>query len=190
LGQARLMAGNYFADVVKFYFHTPPHTFEKFWSKVNKDGPIPDHKPELGPCWVWTGSILPQGYGVFRFHTEIYTSRQLLTHRMAYELLKGPIPDEKSLDHLCRNRPCCNPSHLEPVTTGENVRRGRSFTGVNLQKTHCPRGHILGGDNLSKTKMKIGKRSCLICERELKRERRKNARDGENRKSDSRSEGV
>ena len=169
-------------------FLTPPEAVINFWAKVDKSSPAPDCRPELGRCWDWIGQILPQGYGVFRFTIAPYTYRQPLAHRMAYEFTKGPIPEGKSLDHLCRNRKCCNPEHLEAVTTGENVRRGKSFSGVNFRKKHCPRGHLLVKGNLSQSKLKIGKRSCLTCDRLLKRERRwrlrrKNARTSQIRRT-------
>jgi hypothetical protein len=69
-------------------------------------------------CWTWTGAKTSTGYGSFG-----YQGRTWSTHRLAYELLVGPIPDGLTIDHLCRNKPCCNPSHLEPVTIRENQRR-------------------------------------------------------------------
>lgn len=72
-----------------------------------------------GDCWVWTGVRSGGGYG------QVWSRRgMLLVHRYVYEQLAGPIPQGLVLDHLCRNPSCCNPAHLEPVTTAENVRRG------------------------------------------------------------------
>lgn len=72
-----------------------------------------------GDCWVWTGNRTSAGYG------QVWARRRmLLVHRVVYEQLVGPIPEGLVIDHLCRNRSCCNPAHLEPVTTAENVRRG------------------------------------------------------------------
>lgn len=70
-------------------------------------------------CWLWTGTIAPNGYGYFAIK-----GRSQQAHRVAYELLVGPIPDGLDLDHLCRVRACVNPDHLEPVTRSENNRRG------------------------------------------------------------------
>jgi hypothetical protein len=77
-------------------------------------------------------------------------------------LLVGPIPEGKQLDHLCRNRACINPEHLEPVTAKENILRGESFSAKNARKTHCIHGHELSGDNLRI--LKHG-RVCLECRR-------------------------
>ncbi len=74
--------------------------------------------PETG-CWVWQGAKLPGGYG-----TMSRSGEQIYTHRYYYERAKGPIPAGLQLDHLCRNRACCNPDHLEPVTHAVNLQRG------------------------------------------------------------------
>jgi hypothetical protein len=134
---------------------------ERFWAKVDKDGP--------GGCWEWTGTRT-KGYGKFQAESR----RTVSAHRFAYELLVGVIPDGLTLDHLCRNRSCVNPEHLEPVTIGENVRRGYGFSGINARKTHCPEGHPLVPENLaSSTK---GWRACMTCKREQQRAARRQQR--------------
>lgn len=98
-------------------------TEARFWSKVNKDGPIPAHRPELGPCWVWTDPLSEEGYGRIAYEGKLHQA-----HTWAYARYVRPIPDGLEPDHLCRNRACVNyESHLEPVTRRENVRRGASF---------------------------------------------------------------
>ena len=101
---------------------------ERFWSKVDKDGP--------GGCWLWTASQNGYGYGKFKAPHAFVAS-----HRYAYELLVGPIPDGLQIDHLCRNRACVNPAHLEPVTQRVNLMRGNTLASINARKTHCIRGH-------------------------------------------------
>lgn len=124
----------------------------RFWSKV-------DDSSENG-CWPWTGGTSPKGYG--RFYIE---GRQYQAHRVAYELLAGPIPDGLVIDHLCRRPACCNPFHMEPVSNRENVLRGDTFCARNHAKTHCPKGHPYSGDNLN---VRGRDRRCRICERDSK----------------------
>jgi hypothetical protein len=101
-------------------------TDERFWSKVDKtDG-----------CWFWTAGKASNGYGRFKLN-----GKPQAAHRVAYELLIGPIPDGMTLDHLCRIRHCVNPMHLEPVTGRENTLRGNNIAARNAHKTHCPNGH-------------------------------------------------
>jgi HNH endonuclease len=107
-----------------------------FWARVEK---LSDQD-----CWLWTESLTPAGYGRIR----IGKRRKRFVHRIAYELLIGPIPEGMTLDHLCRVRHCVNPAHLEPVTMRENNLRGVSPWAINARKTHCPKGHPLSGSNL------------------------------------------
>lgn len=93
---------------------------DRLWFRTDKAGTVPTHRPELGPCWLWRGSLNEAGYGLI-FDTA--QRRPLLVHRLSYETLVGPIPEGLHLDHLCRTRSCLNPTHLEPVTAAENNRR-------------------------------------------------------------------
>ena len=137
----------------------------RFWSKVNKHGPIPKHRPELGCCWLWTACKSAKGYGRFM----VGGKRVAFAHRFAYELVVGKIPDGEELDHLCRNRSCVRPSHMKPGTHAENMRADGSQVGIpsgmrKLSKTHCPQGHPYSGENLmwQKNGDKLNRR-CRTC---------------------------
>ena len=126
----------------------------RFWAKVAK--------PLTGDgCWLWMGHRNQGGYG------QVSVNRHMRqAHRVAYELSVGPIPEGLTLDHLCRVRHCVNPSHLEPVTELENIRRGT--VGENMRsKTHCPQGHPYDEANTRHTKN--GNRLCRACYREHQR---------------------
>lgn len=140
-------------------------TLERFWLKVNQDGPIPGHAPHLGRCWLWLGRLNGDGYGGFNRTGQ----RSEPVHRVAYELLVGPIPEALHIDHLCRNRPCVNPAHLEPVAPGVNVLRGNGTGARNARMTHCKRGHEFTSDN---TMISHGARVCRQC-RNAQRARRR-----------------
>lgn len=89
---------------------------QSFWAKVDKTCP--------NGCWNWTASKLLDGYAQFEIGSRKHkTHQRVLAHRLSYEMAKGAIPSHLELDHLCRNRACTNPDHLEPVTTQENIRR-------------------------------------------------------------------
>lgn len=96
---------------------------ERFWSRVNVDG----------VCWEWMGGKSGGGYGVFD-HKKV--------HIWAYEHLVGVRPEGLDLDHLCRNKVCVNPDHLEPVTRRVNVLRGGAPPAVNARRVACSRGHL------------------------------------------------
>src|SRR5688572_1032600 len=81
---------------------------ERFWSKIAKDGLIPEHRPELGPCWVWTAACSREGYGVF----QEARGTTVRAHRKAWELSHGCIPDDLNVLHHCDNPRCCRPAHL------------------------------------------------------------------------------
>lgn len=128
---------------------------ELFWSKVDKSGGAPDHRPELGPCWLWTAFLDRDGYGLFS-NRQAGTNR---AYRWAYEAAVGPIPDGLVLDHLCRVRACIRPDHLEPVTDKVNAERGQK-----AQQAACIRGHEFTEKN---TYIKPnGTRCCRACRNE------------------------
>lgn len=128
---------------------------DRFWSKVQK----------TDTCWIWTGAAL-RGYGQFHLGTAA-TRRTLYAYRVAYELKVGPIAEGLELDHLCRNRACVNPDHLEPVTHTENMRRA-----FEAMKT-CRRGHPRTEDNTRVVVQADGiqRRRCRECLRENDRAR-------------------
>lgn len=115
-----------------------------------------------GGCWVWQDSLARSGYGVF--HLGIPGSKaHSYAHRHAYEVFCGPIEDGKVIDHLCGNRFCVNPEHLEPVSIGENVLRGNGVTARNKRKKVCKRGHVFNAGN---TRYSRHGRYCAVCNRE------------------------
>ena len=120
-------------------------------------------------CWNWAATQNGRGYGFFSIN-----GRYVQAHRYAYELYVGPIPDGLTIDHLCRNTICVNPSHLEPVTQGENTRRGMIATGRGIAVTACPQGHQYTPENTYIEPK--GSRSCRECRRERTREWRRKHR--------------
>ena len=124
----------------KPYIRRPPReprapvtTSERFWAKVEKRGD--------DQCWDWKASQNRNGYGFFKADGEV------VAHRWSFVQARGPIPPGLTLDHLCRNRGCVNPAHLEIVTRGENVLRGVGLSAANARKTHCVHGHPFNEEN-------------------------------------------
>lgn len=141
----------------------PDAVAERFWARVDADA----------DCWEWTGAILQSGYGVFRAVAD----GKRMAHRVAWELLVGPIPEGHHIDHLCLNRRCVNPAHLDPVTPAENVRRADAGR-AQKHRARCPKSHPLTEDNIIRNRR--GWRSCRTCHYDRvnarKREQRRLAR--------------
>lgn len=124
-------------------------------------------------CWQWLLGQNGVGYGKVRFH-----GRDYLVHRLIYEVLVGPIPDGYHLHHLCHNTLCCNPEHLEPVTSKEHLFRGNTITVRNINATHCPQGHPYSLENTYYDP--TGGRRCRLCHRleaQAYRQRKKEERN-------------
>lgn len=122
---------------------------ERFWANI---------QPRTNGCWIWTALKSPSGYGRFSCRR-----RSVPAHRWAYEFLIGPIPPDKVLDHLCRDRACSNPTHLEPVSSGVNALRGDGIPAQNARKVTCIYGHPFDAAN---TIVRTYGRSCRICVRD------------------------
>jgi len=127
-------------------------------------------KDQRGSCWITGFTVRSNGYAGMRFEGKMH-----YVHRIAYRLLVGPIPEGLSLDHKCGNRLCCNPEHLEPVTTRENNRRAwaRFPLGHPSRKTHCSKGHEYGPQDYCPNRTT---RRCQECHRTYMRDRMRKLR--------------
>lgn len=131
---------------------------DRFWKRVNKNGPVSSERPDLGPCWIWQGGASKYGYG------QMYLDGKVrYTHRISYEIANGQIPQGLHIDHLCKVHRCCNPSHIEAVLPGTNTLRGNGQSGRNLRKTHCIYGHEFTPENTRYYPSKPNARHCLTC---------------------------
>lgn len=125
-----------------------PEDYQRFWTKVE----IVDTN-----CWEWLGSCAGNGYG------QVYMSnKHWKTHRLSYLFYYGYLDSELTIDHLCRNKKCVNPTHLELVTQRINNLRSDNITAINSRKTHCKRGHEFNETN---TRIWKGGRFCRKCVR-------------------------
>jgi hypothetical protein len=147
--QARWVPRRYCSHVC-YRQRDPDPPVDRFWGSVAK----------VTGCWLWQAGTTSNGYGKFRLS---HRGRTVRAHRYAYELLVGPIPDGLQLDHLCRNRVCVNPAHLEPVTARENVLRGNSQSVVTIRAGVCVHGHPRTPENLYI--FPNGKTRCRTCHR-------------------------
>lgn len=126
-----------------------PESANRIWKKIKRD--------RVSGCWIWTG-YQSHGYGQVRVNKILYR-----IHRFMYAWLIGPIPNGKGkhipvLDHLCNNRSCCNPAHLQLLDDRENILKGNGATAKKFRQTHCKNGHLL-------PEPIRGHRRCMICHR-------------------------
>ena len=133
---------------------------ERFWS----------HLDATGDCWEWTG-CRRDGYGLVWWLCSMRSA-----HRIAYELLVEPIPDRFTIDHLCRNRGCLNPDHMEVVSIRVNTLRGYGRTAMQARRIHCPQGHVYDSPNIYRPRS--GSRQCRACKRLRDKRRRRHAPKG------------
>lgn len=126
-------------------------------------------EPNTG-CHIWIGATTIAGYGIINIKKKI-----LSAHRVSYFLNKGDIPDGLVIDHICDNKFCINPDHLQPKTQLDNLLRSNSASMVNLRKTHCNKGHEFTESNTIINKN--GSRDCKICVKAKKKRHYNNRRE-------------
>lgn len=130
-------------------------TWARMVNSTNFNGP--------NGCWEWTKTLNAGGYGVYAHH-EV---GNLFAHRLALHVAGRPVPADMTVDHICMNRKCVNPAHLDIVPLAVNILRGNNAAAINLRKTHCPQGHEYTTENtyLQKPRTKTGHqgRQCREC---------------------------
>ena len=156
--------------------------------KINNSEGIADRlkkgAKEVNGCWEWQKSKQSEGYGVLRLVVD-GKSKLCYAHRTSYEQFVGPIPEGFVIDHLCRNRCCINPAHLEVVTFAENCLRGTGSPAKKARRNHCDKGHEYNPEN---TRMNGTVRMCLTCA--LAAKERSNTRRRERRKAARKDAGL
>ena len=125
-------------------------------------------------CWLWTGALTSGGYG-----STTLDGKWSSVHRAVLRLTGARVDGD--VDHLCRNRACCNPLHLDVVSSRENTIRGATLAAENAAKTHCPRGHEYAGSNVV---FRSGKRVCRACMNARRREMRRGSSSAADRHRD------
>jgi HNH endonuclease len=137
---------------------------DRFHARLDKNGPVPEKRPDLGHCWIYMGSrnSSESAYPIAREN-----GRKVYIHRFAYEHYREPIPPGKELHHLCENPACCNPWHTEVLTHKEHHRqhpdRWAVIASIGRSKTECAHGHPFSPENTYRDKK--GRRCCRACAR-------------------------
>lgn len=138
---------------------TPVALATRFWDRLDK----------TGDCWLWMGYCNGDGYGV----VSTAAGYLALTHRAAWALTNGPIPEGMRILHRCDNPPCCNPAHLFLGTQIDNIRDRDAKGRGRGRATHCPRGHSYADAKRDAN----GRRVCRHCKNASARRRRAERRD-------------